>query len=179
MDKFTTKFCGNPMNHASHEMDDSLYCEGFHRYIVDGPVRVERYIPETEEDPTLPSIGYDTVEPKRPMTIDDAWDQAPRGALRPIKHDPVRIVTHYGPGDYEVANFVQAHDLGAWAMNVVKYVTRAGKKGDTDELKRAKALEDVEKAAAYLQMLHNELSGKPAIVRDPETQELQWTLFKN
>ena len=96
-----------------------------------------------------------------------------------IIDDPVKIVQHYGPGRYEVANFVQAHGLGAWAMNVVKYVTRAGKKGDNDELKRAKALEDVEKAAAYLQMLHNELSGKPAIVRDPETQELQWTLFKN
>ena len=170
MNKNSLQFCGNFMNHAPHEMDNNLYCDGVH---------VELYIPETEEGPTLPSISYDTDEPKRPLTIDDAWDQAPRGALRSIKHDPVRIVTHYGPGDYEVANFVQAHDLGPWAMNAIKYIVRAGKKGETEELKRAAAIEDVEKAAAYLQMLHNQLNGLPAVVRDPKTQEIRWTLFKN
>ena len=87
--------------------------------------------------------------------------------------------TVYVPNDNRKEMGLPPAFIDAWAMNVVKYVTRAGKKGDNDELKRAKALEDVEKAAAYLQMLHNELSGKPAIIRDPETQELQWTLFKN
>lgn len=149
-------FCGNPNNHDAH--DD---CAGVHKPVSADTVYVEKWSPG---DP-VPGQPNDS---RKEMGLPPA-----------IIGDPVKIVQHYGPGRYEVANFVQAHGLGAWAMNVVKYVTRAGKKGDTDELKRAKALEDVEKAAAYLQMLHNELGGKPAIVRDPETQEIQWTLFKN
>ena len=149
MPDYNSGFCGNPNNHDAHDN-------------CGGAVYVEKW-----------SLG-DPFVPYRPNDI-----RREMGLPPAIIDDPVKIVKHYGPGDYEVANFVQAHDLGAWAMNVVKYVTRAGKKGDTDELKRAKALEDVEKAAAYLQMLHNGLSGKPAIVRDPETQEIRWTLFKN
>ena len=57
--------------------------------------------------------------------------------------------------------------------NVIKYVTRAGKKNPEKEL------EDLEKAAAYLQMVYNVAQGLPAVVRDPETREVVWSLFRN
>jgi hypothetical protein len=52
--------------------------------------------------------------------------------------------THYGGVDnpYEAIKVVEAWDLGFHLGNVVKYVSRAGKKGD--------ALEDLKKARWYL-----------------------------
>lgn len=87
--------------------------------------------------------------------------------------DPVKIVEHYTPGQNEVANFISAQNLDFNSGNVVKYVSRAGKKDPT------KKLQDLEKAAAYLQMAYNVEQGLPAVIRDPETHEIVWTLFKN
>lgn len=55
-----------------------------------------------------------------------------------INHPP-----HYG-GDttYEAIKVIEAWELGFCLGNAVKYICRAGKKGD--------ALEDLEKAAWYL-----------------------------
>lgn len=87
--------------------------------------------------------------------------------------DPVKIVEHYSPGKSEVANFIADQELDFNRGNVIKYVARAGKKDPT------KDLQDLEKAAAYLQMAYNVANGLPAVVRDPETREVVWTLFKN
>lgn len=53
--------------------------------------------------------------------------------------------THYGGEDnpYEAIKVIEAWDLGFNLGNVVKYLSRAGKKGNT--------LEDLRKAAWYLQ----------------------------
>ena len=52
--------------------------------------------------------------------------------------------THYGGEDnpYEAIKVIEAWDLGFNLGNVVKYLSRAGKKGNT--------LEDLRKAAWYL-----------------------------
>jgi len=52
---------------------------------------------------------------------------------------------HYGGGDnpYEAIKVVEAWALGFCLGNVVKYISRAGKKGD--------ALEDLKKARWYLE----------------------------
>jgi hypothetical protein len=57
---------------------------------------------------------------------------------------PVNHPTHYGGRDnpYEAIKVIEAWDLGFNLGNVVKYLSRAGKKGDT--------LEDLRKAAWYL-----------------------------
>lgn len=62
---------------------------------------------------------------------------------------------HYG-GDvtYEAIKVIQAWELGFCLGNTVKYISRAGKKDPTKEL------EDLEKAAWYLQQRILELKGE-------------------
>lgn len=91
----------------------------------------------------------------------------------PILFDPVKVPQHYNTGKIEVANFIADQGLDYVRGNVIKYVSRAGKKNPEKEL------EDLEKAAAYLQMAYNLAQGKPAVVRDPETKEVVWSLFVN
>lgn len=58
-----------------------------------------------------------------------------------LEHDPVRSPAHYiFPGGVEVIHLTQ--HLNFLRGNAVKYVARAGRKGD-----RAKELEDLNKAA--------------------------------
>jgi len=57
-------------------------------------------------------------------------------------NDPVHNPSHYKSGEIEVIDVIEAFELGFRLANVIKYVLRAGRKGD--------ALEDLEKAAWYL-----------------------------
>lgn len=59
--------------------------------------------------------------------------------------EAVNHPAHYGGADnpYEAIKVIEAWELGFNLGNAVKYVSRAGKKGD--------ALEDLRKAAWYLQ----------------------------
>lgn len=59
-------------------------------------------------------------------------------AVDPVNHPP-----HYKTGGVETIDFIEAKDLNYRLGNVVKYVSRAGKKGDP--------IQDLEKAAWYLQ----------------------------
>jgi len=103
------------------------------------------------------------------------WCMGVLDEVHPIQpeFDAVKIPQHYNTGQIEVANFIADQELAYPADNIIKYVVRAGKKDP------AKKLEDIEKAAAYLQMMHNLANGLPAVVRDPETREVVWSLFKN
>jgi hypothetical protein len=58
--------------------------------------------------------------------------------------DPVNHPNHYGGAEnpYEAIKVVEAWSLGFHLGSVVKYIARAGKKGD--------ALEDLKKARWYL-----------------------------
>lgn len=58
--------------------------------------------------------------------------------------DPVNHPPHYKSGGIETIDFIEAKDLNYRLGNVVKYVSRAGKK-DSDPI------QDLEKAAWYLQ----------------------------
>ncbi len=59
--------------------------------------------------------------------------------------DMVNQPAHYKDGGIEVIDFIEAKKLGYNLGNVVKYVSRAGKKGGP-----GKELEDLKKAAWYL-----------------------------
>jgi hypothetical protein len=56
--------------------------------------------------------------------------------------DPIDHPDHYTMGGIEVIDAIEAWGLGFHAGNVVKYIARAGRKGD--------ALEDLKKARWYL-----------------------------
>lgn len=60
------------------------------------------------------------------------------------KPDIVNHPPHYKSGGIETLDFIEAKDLNFRLGNVVKYVSRAGRKPDSDPLK------DLEKAAFYL-----------------------------
>lgn len=60
------------------------------------------------------------------------------------KADPVNHPPHYQAGGIETIDFIEAKDLNYRLGNVVKYVSRAGKKNFDP-------IEDLEKALWYLQ----------------------------
>ncbi len=64
----------------------------------------------------------------------------------PRSAEAVDHPSHYG-GDtvYEAIKVIEAWELGFCLGNTVKYISRAGKKGDADKL-----LEDLKKARWYL-----------------------------
>lgn len=60
-----------------------------------------------------------------------------------VDHDPVHRPQHYKAGDvYETIRVIEAWGLNYHLGNTVKYISRAGKKGDL--------IEDLEKARWYL-----------------------------
>lgn len=65
--------------------------------------------------------------------------------------DAVNHPSHYASGKIEVIDFIEDKKLGFNLGNVVKYVARAGKKKSKGKSQDAKALEDLKKAAWYLQ----------------------------
>lgn len=58
------------------------------------------------------------------------------------KGDTIHHPAHYHSGVYECINVIEAWNLGFHLGNVVKYISRAGRKGDR--------LEDLKKARWYL-----------------------------
>lgn len=70
-----------------------------------------------------------------------------------MKDETVNHPAHYGGGDnpYEAIRVVEAWQLDFCLGNVIKYISRAGKKGD--------ALEDLKKARWYLDRKISNLEG--------------------
>jgi hypothetical protein len=66
----------------------------------------------------------------------------PKKAKQTITSDPVNSPAHYTAGGIETIDYIEAKELGYNLGNVVKYVSRADKKG--------KRLEDLRKAKWYL-----------------------------
>jgi len=63
--------------------------------------------------------------------------------IQKVKADPVNSPPHYKAGGFETIDFIEAKDLNYRLGNVIKYVSRAGKK-DSDPLV------DLKKARWYL-----------------------------
>ena len=68
-----------------------------------------------------------------------------------IKHDAVNHPSHYTRGKIEVIDFIEDQQLPYHLGNVIKYIARAGYKGDK--------LEDLKKAQWYLDRYINEVMG--------------------
>ena len=80
--------------------------------------------------------------------------------------DPVNSPSHYTDGGIETIDFIEAKKLNYNLGNVVKYITRAGKKSRLDLVIQTpyqidcSKLEDLEKAAWYLAREIKTLKGK-------------------
>lgn len=64
--------------------------------------------------------------------------------------DMVNHPSHYTDGKIEVIDFIEDKHLGFNLGNVIKYVSRSGKKKSLGKLSEEKALEDLKKARFYL-----------------------------
>ena len=87
-------------------------------------------------------------KPGRPKkVVEQKWVELtyPGEAFIPnsVPADPVNHPPHYRDGGIEVIDFIEAKDLNFRLANVVKYVSRAGKKNSDP-------VQDLEKAAWYL-----------------------------
>lgn len=99
------------------------------------PSKIIEAVEETKADIAKPKL--------RMMSYDDTWGIALECAEHPTS-DPVNHPPHYRAGGIETIDFIEAKDLNYRLGNVVKYVSRAGKK-NTDPI------EDLKKAAWYLE----------------------------
>ena len=63
-----------------------------------------------------------------------------------MQHDPINNPSHYTDGGYETIDFIEKMQLGYHLGNVVKYISRAGKKS-------LDPIEDLKKAMWYLERL--------------------------
>ena len=92
-------------------------------------------------------IAVDQTEIEVAPEVMEAVTKPRRG--RPAKqlssssHDPVNHPAHYTAGGIETIDFIEAKQLNYHLGNVVKYVSRAGKKNEL--------LEDLKKARWYLE----------------------------
>ena len=94
-----------------------------------------------DEDKTAQALGYHEelvnsgVDPKS----DEYWEKIDAK----FNPDPVNHPPHYKSGGIETIDFIEAKDLNYRLGNVVKYVSRAGRKNSDP-------VEDLQKAAWYL-----------------------------
>lgn len=65
-------------------------------------------------------------------------------------YDVVNNPSHYTDSKIEVIDYIEDKQLGFCLGNVIKYVSRAGKKMDSDKSAKEKEIEDLKKADWYL-----------------------------
>lgn len=73
------------------------------------------------------------------------------------KNNPVSHPSHYTSGKIEVIDFITDQKLDFCLGNVVKYISRAGKKTEVGKDDYIKMIEDLEKAQFYLNFKIKEL----------------------
>lgn len=79
------------------------------------------------------------------VDIDAVYEKVDALISLPVEmFDPVSNPAHYTDGGVETIDFIEAKGLGYHLGNVVKYISRAGKKGTNN------GLEDLKKAQWYL-----------------------------
>lgn len=73
------------------------------------------------------------------------------------KNNPVTHPSHYTSGKIEVIDFITDQQLDFCLGNVIKYVSRAGKKEEEGKTIFEKTVEDLKKARFYLDYKIKEL----------------------
>lgn len=73
------------------------------------------------------------------------------------KYDDVQNPQHYTDSKIEVIDYIEDKNLGFCLGNVIKYVSRAGKKHSADKTDKEKEIQDLSKAKWYLDRRIKEL----------------------
>lgn len=113
--------------------------------IVDSKKTEERHIEDSKE--TVDRQKEDSSKETVQVPTDEHMDKM----YGNIEHDAVNHPSHYTRGKIEVIDFIEDQQLPYHLGNVIKYIARAGYKGDK--------LEDLKKARWYLDRYINEVMG--------------------
>ena len=84
------------------------------------------------------------------------------------QYDVVNNPSHYTDSKIEVIDYIEDKNLGFCLGNVIKYVSRAGKKVDSDKSVIEKEIEDLKKARWYLDRRIYELEREQSNVQEKD-----------
>lgn len=137
--------CEKVMTPPGAGVSKELTCEGCGTTFIHKKEKAQgrwpKYCPEC-----LPK--YSKVPEKKEVTVEQQNIEEPVVEL-PKKEDVINHPSHYTRGKIEVIDFIEDQQLPYHLGNVIKYIARAGYKGDK--------LEDLKKARWYLDRYINEV----------------------
>ena len=123
-----------------------LTCEGGNTTFVHTKEKAQgrwpKYCPEC-----LPK--YSKVPKKKEVAVEPVAQTIEEHEVTAIKEDVINHPSHYTRGKIEVIDFIKDQQLPYHLGNVIKYIARAGHKGDK--------LEDLKKARWYLDRYINKV----------------------
>lgn len=123
-----------------------LTCEGCGTAFIHTKEKAQgrwpKYCPEC-----LPK--YSKVPKKKEVAVEQQTIEEPEVKVVELKEDVINHPSHYTRGKIEVIDFIEDQQLPYHLGNVIKYIARAGYKGDK--------LEDLKKARWYLDRYINEV----------------------
>ena len=118
--------CGCPHNDKCHG-----HCE-------------DAFIEYLEQNIEVNESDLKTVEIKEKANTKETLQETLDEVKEPVENDNINHPSHYTDGNIEVMDFIEDKQLNFARGNVIKYVSRAGKKDPNKEL------EDLKKAMWYL-----------------------------
>ena len=119
--------CGCP----HHDECNGIYCD-------------DAFIEYLEQNIEVNESDLKTVEIKEKANTKETLQETLDEVKEPVENDNVNHPSHYTDGNIEVMDFIEDKQLNFARGNVIKYVSRAGKKDPNKEL------EDLKKAMWYL-----------------------------
>lgn len=152
-DKFTVRThedycpsCEIVMTPPGGGVSKELTCEGCNTTFVHTKEKAQgrwpKYCPEC-----LPK--YSKVPKKKEVAVEPVAQTIEEHEVKAIKEDVINHPSHYTRGKIEVIDFIEDQQLPYHLGNVIKYIARAGYKGDK--------VEDLKKARWYLDRYINEV----------------------
>lgn len=142
--------CEKVMTPPGAGVSKELTCEGCGTTFIHTKEKAQgrwpKYCPEC-----LPK--YSKVPKKKEVTVEPVEQTIEESEVKAIKlpkqEDVINHPSHYTRGKIEVIDFIEDQQLPYHLGNVIKYIARAGHKGDK--------LEDLKKARWYLDRYINEV----------------------
>ena len=135
--------CEKVMTTPGAGVSKELTCEGCNTTFVHTKEKAQgrwpKYCPEC-----LPK--YSKVPKKKEVAVEPVAQTIEEHEVKAIKEDVINHPSHYTRGKIEVIDFIEDQQLPYHLGNVIKYIARAGYKGDK--------LEDLKKSAVVLRPIH-------------------------
>ena len=135
----------DPIKVLVKEFDLELDCCGCpHDTKCEGIYCDDAFVEYLEQNIEVNESDLKTVEIKEKANTKETLQETLDEVKEPVENDNINHPSHYTDGNIEVMDFIEDKQLNFARGNVIKYVSRAGKKDPNKEL------EDLKKAMWYL-----------------------------